>query len=583
MTRVILRIPGAQDRILSIHPGHALLIGRDPSPEAELVRLLGRDVELVRVDSALVSKNHVLLWSDGDRIVVKDLESRNDTLLQLPTLAPVTLPSDRSITLALAPPKLSSPFVVRSPPREVQWTGEEAYAAALAAEITRWLKDDRGLSGTVIARQKRDGSAHGAGRAIPIADGWELYLEEKRQATGVAPETESITWLETMEALWHYIHEQDARTRRERAEQHDPAFIMASATFRAAHRKVVDAADRGLRLILLGESGVGKGMLARCYAAHSPRAHRFYELNCALIERTFLHTTIFGAKKGAYTGCDTDKPGAVESADGGVLFLDEISTLAADMQSALLKFLDEGKYQRLGDSSTRTSDVRIVCGTNTDLRKAVREGTFRDDLWYRLAGAVVEIPPLRERREDIHAALGRRALSEASGSPVALDVLSVEARHFVVYSYGWPGNFRELDAFVRRLPPNGGRGIVDLPTCKALLGEGAVAPIAGGVVSGAEPDGWVELVEVASRIHGGARRRDGPATFPELQEFIEDVLKPIFVARRLGLEHITALPTNPKPSFSEMAARLGCTDDTVKNQLRRFLALRSRYIVAKTR
>src|SRR5690242_18335601 len=155
-------------------------------------------------------------------------------------------------------------------------------------------------------------------------------------------------------------------------------------------------------VLLAGESGVGKDLIARAIHFHSPRRDRpLVKINCTSIPENLMESELFGYEKGAFTGAQTSKPGKFEQADGGTVFLDEIGDVPAVIQVKLLRVLQEREFERLGSNKTQHIDVRVVAATNQDLRRALEEGTFREDLYYRLNVVPMDIPPLRARKEDI--------------------------------------------------------------------------------------------------------------------------------------------------------------------------------------
>src|SRR5215813_9351401 len=155
-------------------------------------------------------------------------------------------------------------------------------------------------------------------------------------------------------------------------------------------------------VLLAGESGVGKDLIARAIHFHSPRRDRpLVKINCTAIPENLMESELFGYEKGAFTGANTSKPGKFEQADTGTVFLDEIGDVPAVIQVKLLRILQEREFERLGSNVTRHIDVRLIAATNQDLRRALEQGTFREDLYYRLNVVPIEIPPLRARREDI--------------------------------------------------------------------------------------------------------------------------------------------------------------------------------------
>jgi DNA-binding NtrC family response regulator len=208
-------------------------------------------------------------------------------------------------------------------------------------------------------------------------------------------------------------------------------------------------------VLILGESGTGKELLARAIHAASLRAAKPWgAMNCGAIPRELLDAELFGHARGAFTGAIAERSGRFEACDGGTLFLDEVGDMPPETQVRLLRVLQEGEVQRVGETKTRTVDVRVIAATNRDLVAAVREGTFRDDLFYRLAVLVLRLPPLRERPEDVFPLaqhfleiLNRRA---ATIPGTERKHLSPAARSFAE-TYPWPGNVRELENTLARI------------------------------------------------------------------------------------------------------------------------------------
>jgi two-component system response regulator AtoC len=230
-------------------------------------------------------------------------------------------------------------------------------------------------------------------------------------------------------------------------------------------------------VLLMGETGTGKELVARAIHDRSDqREMPLIKVNCAAIPETLLESELFGHVKGAFTGATSNKKGKFALADGGTLFLDEIGTLGAAMQAKLLRVLQEREFEPLGAEATQKVDVRVVAATNRDLRRMVAEGTFQEDLFYRLSVIPLEIPPLRDRREDIPllvdhflAKHGPRAGRQVEG--VAEGVLEVLQAH------DWPGNVRELENTIERAVVLS-RGPVIQASEVSLLGASA-APSAG--------------------------------------------------------------------------------------------------------
>jgi DNA-binding NtrC family response regulator len=203
-------------------------------------------------------------------------------------------------------------------------------------------------------------------------------------------------------------------------------------------------------VLLAGESGVGKDLIARAIHFHSPRRDRpLVKINCSAIPENLMESELFGYEKGAFTGAAGTKPGKFEQADTGTVFLDEIGDVPAAIQVKLLRILQEREFERLGSNVTRHIDVRVIAATNQDLRAALEQGTFREDLYYRLNVVPINIPPLRERREDIRSLANHfiRKLAPDAGREVES---ITDAGMEKLLNYHWPGNVRELENVIER-------------------------------------------------------------------------------------------------------------------------------------
>jgi Nif-specific regulatory protein len=223
-----------------------------------------------------------------------------------------------------------------------------------------------------------------------------------------------------------------------------------SPRMREIYRLLKRVAATDSTVLLLGESGTGKELAAHAIHRASPRAERpFVAVNCATLSETLLESELFGHEKGAFTGAVARKPGKVEVADSGTLFLDEVGEIPLPLQAKLLRFLQEREFERLGSTQPHQVDVRVIAATNRNLSQAIRAGTFREDLYYRLNVITLNLPPLRDRREDIPLLASHFAArtSRRLGRPVA--GFTPEARACLV-RYDWPGNVRELANAVER-------------------------------------------------------------------------------------------------------------------------------------
>jgi Nif-specific regulatory protein len=251
-----------------------------------------------------------------------------------------------------------------------------------------------------------------------------------------------------------------------------------SSELRAVYERVTLAAQTDATVLLRGETGTGKGLFSRAIHVNSGRqAGPFVTVDCTTLPIQLVESELFGHERGAFTGADRRVPGRVELAQGGTLFLDEIGDLPHDVQGKLLRFLQERTFERVGGRQTMTSDVRVVCATHQDLEQRVADGSFREDLYYRIRVVEIEIPPLRTRGElEIEQLAIHFADMYAKRYKRPAPVFSPDALA-VMRAHAWPGNVRELEHWVESaivLAPDGRIGTSHLPkTRKALARAGS--------------------------------------------------------------------------------------------------------------
>jgi len=228
------------------------------------------------------------------------------------------------------------------------------------------------------------------------------------------------------------------------------AIVGSSPAMQQIYKMIGKVAPTGVTVLLRGESGTGKELVARAIYHHSNRADRpFLPVNCAAIPETLLESELFGHEKGAFTGALTRRIGKFEQGNGGTIFLDEIGDMTPATQAKILRVLQDQQFERLGGSERITVDVRLIVATNQDLEKAIREGTFRQDLYYRLKVVTLNLPRLRERREDIPELV--RYFLQCFAPQINRNVGEVAPRALEkLMRYRWPGNVRELENAVKR-------------------------------------------------------------------------------------------------------------------------------------
>jgi len=303
-----------------------------------------------------------------------------------------------------------------------------------------------------------------------------------------------------------------------------PLLIGETAAMKQVRRLIETIAPTEATVMVLGDTGTGKELIARNLHEKSDRAQRvFIPVNCGALPENLVESELFGHRKGAFTGAETNRKGLFEVANGGTLFLDEVGELDKSVQVKLLRFLESGEIRRVGENEPFRVDVRVVCATNRDLREMVANDQFREDLFFRLNTFEIILPPLRDRRSDIpelarhmisrHAA--RRGLMETTITPEAIEVLT---------AHDWPGNIRELANAIERALILAGNGPIrpeHLPTQYPAKGRsqhpGSAQPMGGphfAIPEGSPTLRDIEMsyIQVVLEKHGGNK----PAASKEL-------------------------------------------------------------------
>ena len=294
----------------------------------------------------------------------------------------------------------------------------------------------------------------------------------------------------------------------EKVKQHAD-IVGNSPPFRAAYGLLEQASKSQITVLLQGETGVGKEVFAReLHDRGDRRDESFIAINCAAIPHDLVESELFGVEKGAYTGALVSRPGRFERADGGTLFLDEIGDLPLSAQAKLLRVLQEGEIERLGDQKTRKVNVRLVAATNSDLRILVKEGKFRSDLYYRLNAFQINIPPLRERKEDISLLANRFLEKYTAVHGKRLRGFTDKAKRALL-AYPWPGNVRELQNVIERgviLAPSGSR--IETNQMFSSYSEDHSLEFGLGIDGGLDINPWETGKELCEAVFNGVMTLD---------------------------------------------------------------------------
>jgi transcriptional regulator with GAF, ATPase, and Fis domain len=338
------------------------------------------------------------------------------------------------------------------------WNGVESVAAArLQSLLAAPLTGSEGPSGVLYLDTRERGTRFD-----------ERHLDLLTAAAGIASAALANA------RLLEWLREENQRIEAAL----DSGMVGESPRMKEIGRLLARVAPTDSTVLLLGESGTGKEVAARSLHKGSRRSSRpFVAINCATLSETLLESELFGHEKGAFTGAVDRKTGKIEAAEGGTLFLDEVGELPPQLQAKLLRVIQEREYERVGGTRTLRADVRVVAATNRDLEKAMREGSFRDDLFYRLNVITLTLPPLRERPEDVPLLASHFAahVSRRLGRRIA--GFTPEARACLL-RYGWPGNIRELSNAIERALVLGEGELIrpeDLPETVLETGPGAAA------------------------------------------------------------------------------------------------------------
>lgn len=523
---------GERAEVVPLAPNAALVLGR--APPADLV-----------VDDASLSRQHARFERTDDGVRVEDLGSTNGTWLHGVRLeGPVTLRAGDAITVGAV-----TVSVNRTADRAGRVSGVEGYerfAERVADEVIRARTFLRGVA-VVMVRHLGAGEAaagpwlprlaerlrpvdrlsiYGANAALVVlpetdraratAVATQLVADDPALVAGVAVDGASAE--ELIDAARTLARRADAR-QRVVVEHHDgpastgaPLFV--SPAMVALSELVDRVAQAKIPVMVVGETGSGKEVVARAIHERGPRAAGpLRTVNCGAMPQNLLEALLFGHEKGAFTGAERTTPGLFEQASGGTLFLDEVAELSAASQVALLRILESKSVVRLGGEREIPIDVRVVVATHRDLEAMARDGSFREDLLFRLDPMTLRIPPLRERPEDVDPLIDHFLEHASRESGLASRAIDEEARA-ALRGYHWPGNVRELRNVIDRavVVSTGARiGVADLPDRVRARAAAEAAPAREATEGDADFRDRVRAYETALIVRA-LERADGNQT-----------------------------------------------------------------------
>lgn len=333
--------------------------------------------------------------------------------------------------------------------------------------------------------------------------------------------------------------------------------IGRSPAMQEIYRTIARLTTTDLTTMIIGESGTGKELVARALHDYGRRrGGPFVAINMAAIPRELIESELFGHERGAFTGATSRSPGRFEQAAGGTLFLDEIGDMPPEAQTRLLRVLQEGEFTSVGGRQAIRANVRIIAATHRDLRQAIRQGLFREDLFYRLNVVPIRLPPLRERAEDIPE-LARHFLDRASEQGMAAKSLDEEAQRALM-AYRWPGNVRELENLMRRLAALYPQEVIGREVIESeLLDTGAPLAAEPPPAAASAPESLAQAVE-RHIMHVLAAHRDGLAPSDIYDQVLAEVERPLI--------ELTLAAT--RGNQIKAAAMLGLNRNTLRKKIR---------------
>ncbi|MGD0897348.1 MAG: sigma-54 dependent transcriptional regulator [Thermoguttaceae bacterium] len=328
------------------------------------------------------------------------------------------------------------------------------------------------------------------------------------------------------------------------------AIVGRSAAMQQVYKAIGRVAQTDATVLIRGESGTGKELVARAIYQHSAHAHMpLMVVNCAAIPETLLESELFGYEPGAFTGARTRRIGKFEQANGGTIFLDEIGDIPLMVQAKILRVLQERTFERLGSNETIQVDVRVLCATNCNLEKAIADRSFREDLYHRLNVVTLQLPPLRERRDDIPRLLDYFLDRYARILRVEKPPLAADAMESLIH-YSWPGNVRELEHLVQRLMIFTGGYTIQANDLPWIPKTGPEVPSAGAMPASDEQ--WLALIRTHLASYAGDRAHE------ELLEKVEKLLLAEALWRCQGNQtHAARLLGLPRPTLHAKMQKYG--------------------------
>jgi transcriptional regulator with GAF, ATPase, and Fis domain len=331
-----------------------------------------------------------------------------------------------------------------------------------------------GVLSAVSVRRPRSWTEHEVDRLNVIA---RVFANALSRRDGERRLQSALARVEELQAR---LQSENVYLREEIRTVHDFSGIQGnSAGLQHVLAVVEQVAPTEVTVLVRGETGTGKELIVRALHARSRRNERpLIKVNCAALPSSLAESELFGHEKGAFTGAVGQRTGRFELADGGTIFLDEVGDLSPDVQAKLLRVLQEGEFERLGSAKTRSTDVRVLAATNRDLERRVEDGTFRADLYYRLRVVPIDLPPLRERREDIPILIWHFIEKARARHGKAIDEVPTEVMEALA-SYEWPGNVRELENVIERavvLSPGHALTVLDLTVLSSTSRAMVIAP-----------------------------------------------------------------------------------------------------------